>query len=210
MKDTSDTKESIDRVAKESGAGKMVEELAKKMKNGGAEIKLNTQDRHVLKAKMHTRLQEMGYKVDATDSPSLVFFTDKPINEKSYKVPNPSNINLTHPYGTSFGDSGALKFLELTQKAPTSASSSDDRIIATIISEHGSELKALRCICMKSFHKPGYTVTVMKGWQESGPGIGSMGSTPIYDIEFKQESSAKRLEAKLKTLFGQQTDYRSR
>ena len=209
MKDTSDTKESIDRVAKESGAGKMVEELAKKMKNGGAEIKLNTQDRHVLKAKMHTRLQEMGYKVDATDSPSLVFFTDKPINEKSYKVPNPSNINLTHPYGTSFGDSGALKFLESTQKAPTSASSSDDRIIAKIISEHGSELESLRCVCMKSFHKPGYTVQVMKRYNE-GPGIGSMGSTGVYDIEFKQESSAKRLEAKLKTLFGQQTDYRSR
>ena len=73
---------------------------------------------------------------------------------------------------------------------------SDDEIIQQIKKEQGS-FEGLKCTTIKSFHKPGYTVVVMKSYQERE----SVGSTSLYDINFKEESSAKRLETKLKVLF---------
>ena len=80
----------------------------------------------------------------------------------------------------------------------------DDEIIQQIKNEQGN-LKGLKCTTIKSFHKPGFTVVVMKPYQD-GQGLGSMGSTSLYDINFKEEISAKRLEAKLKLLFESRSD----
>jgi hypothetical protein len=85
----------------------------------------------------------------------------------------------------------------------TSYNEKDEEIIKTIKKEQGN-LKGLKCTTIKSFHKPGYTVVVMKPYQE-GEGLGSMGAISLYDINFKQESSAKRLEAKLKSLFKEES-----
>ncbi len=57
-----------------------------------------------IKGDVQDRLKELGFKVSVTDTPELVFFTDKPINDKSVKHEN--------QYITSFGEKGALAFLE--------------------------------------------------------------------------------------------------
>ena len=61
-------------------------------------------DKIVLKSKLFNRLQDLGYNVTTTDTPNIVFFTDKPVNNKSKKQDN--------FYITSFGIKGAEKFLE--------------------------------------------------------------------------------------------------
>ena len=57
-----------------------------------------------IKGDIQDKLKEMGFKVSVTNSPELVFFTDKKVNDKSIKHGN--------QYITSFGEKGALKFLE--------------------------------------------------------------------------------------------------
>ena len=72
--------------------------------------------------------------------------------------------------------------------------------IIDLIKKEQKKYKGLKCTTIKSFHKPGYTVVVMKPYQE-GNGIGSMGAITLYDINFKTEYPAKQLESKLKKLF---------
>jgi hypothetical protein len=79
----------------------------------------------------------------------------------------------------------------------------DDEIIQQIKNEQGrAGLKGLKCTTIKSFHKPGYTVVVMKPYIEGE----SIGSISLYDINFRKESGARRLETKLKTLFKGEPD----
>lgn len=66
-------------------------------------------EKRVIKSKLVDYLESKGFHVSATDSPEIVVFTDKPVNEKSYKYSKQSN--LIEPYMTSFGTKGALKLI---------------------------------------------------------------------------------------------------
>lgn len=70
--------------------------------------------KRTLKSKLFVKLEENGFKVEATDSPDILFFTDKRINSKSKRYS--TQKNLTHPYMTSFGEVGAKKLLESLSK----------------------------------------------------------------------------------------------
>ena len=61
--------------------------------------------------RMVDTLENLGYKVSATDSANIAVFTNNPINKKSVKV---GNFDLS--YITSFGIVGALKFIEDNRK----------------------------------------------------------------------------------------------
>jgi len=76
---------------------------------------LTALQKRALKSKLYTKLENDGFKVLATDSPELVYFTDKKINSKSKRYSNQKN--LIYPYMTSFGEVGAKKLLDsLSQK----------------------------------------------------------------------------------------------
>ena len=65
--------------------------------------------KRTLKSKLFVKLEENGFKVSATDTPDIIFFTDKRINSKSKRYS--TQKNLEHPYMTSFGEVGAKKLL---------------------------------------------------------------------------------------------------
>ena len=60
-----------------------------------------------IKGDIIDKLIKIGYKVNYTDSINITMFTDKPINNKSYKIDN----SIT-PFITSFGKVEALKFIK--------------------------------------------------------------------------------------------------
>jgi hypothetical protein len=62
-----------------------------------------------IKGDVQDKLILLGFKVSVTDTPQLVFFTDKPINKKSK---GPIKSGPVTQYITSFGKVGALKFLK--------------------------------------------------------------------------------------------------
>jgi len=70
--------------------------------------------KRVLKSKLFVKLEERGFEVSATDSPDLILFTDKRINQKSKLYS--TQKNLKHPYMTSFGEVSAKKLLESSSK----------------------------------------------------------------------------------------------
>lgn len=62
-----------------------------------------------IKGDVQDKLIELGFKVSVTDTPQLVFFTDKPFDKKSQ---GPIKSGPVTQYITSFGKAGALKFLK--------------------------------------------------------------------------------------------------
>ena len=70
--------------------------------------------------------------------------------------------------------------------------------IIDLIKKEQKTYKGLKCTTMKSFHKPGYTVVVMKRYLEGE----NIGAVTLYDINFKDKYSAEKLEIELKKLFG--------
>ena len=70
--------------------------------------------KRALKSKLFVKLEEAGFRVSATDTPDIVYFTDKKINSKSYRYS--TQKNLEHPYMTSFGEVGAKKLLKSLSK----------------------------------------------------------------------------------------------
>ena len=70
-------------------------------------IKRATQLRKI-KGNLVDVLKGMGYLVSCTDTPNIVMFTDKPINNKTVKI----SRGYDTPYCTSFGPVGATKFIE--------------------------------------------------------------------------------------------------
>jgi len=63
--------------------------------------------KRVIKSHIVDKLEEMDFSVWASDTPALVFFTDKPVNDRSKKMHNCDN-----PYCTSFGVKSALSFIQ--------------------------------------------------------------------------------------------------
>jgi len=71
---------------------------------------LSALQKRTLKTNLFDKLEESGFAVGATDTPDIVFFTDKIINSKSKRYS--TQKNLVHPYITSFGVVGAKKLLK--------------------------------------------------------------------------------------------------
>ncbi len=64
-------------------------------------------EKRYLKSRIINILEEQGFIATGTDSAEIAVFTDKPINNKSVKLGN-----FDVPWITSFGEKGAIKFIE--------------------------------------------------------------------------------------------------
>jgi hypothetical protein len=70
-------------------------------------IRRATELRRIKGMLVDTLREEMGYKVDCTDTPHITVFTDMPVNKTSQKISRGYDL----PYITSFGPAGAEKFI---------------------------------------------------------------------------------------------------
>ena len=68
--------------------------------------KKNALQRRVLKTNLYDFYEKKGYNINATDTPAIVLFSDKPLNKKSKKVGN-----YDCSYITSFGEKEAERIL---------------------------------------------------------------------------------------------------
>jgi hypothetical protein len=67
-----------------------------------------------LKSKLVDKLEAQGFVVDATDSPELVVFTDKPVSPNSKRIGKEGQAT---PYITSFGEKAAQR--EVRTRSPS-------------------------------------------------------------------------------------------
>ncbi len=68
---------------------------------------MRANEKRAIKSRLVNVLEEMGFKWQATDTPEIVIFTDKPVNEKSVRYGESDT-----PYITSWGVKGASAFIE--------------------------------------------------------------------------------------------------
>lgn len=66
-------------------------------------------ERRVIKSQLVDTLEAMGFSVSATDSASIIVFTDKPVTRGSFRY---CRLPVEEPYMTSFGPVAALNFIE--------------------------------------------------------------------------------------------------
>lgn len=66
----------------------------------------NALQKRVLKTNLYDFYEKKGYKIDATDTPAIVLFSDKPLREGSHKIGD-----YVCGWITSFGEKEAEKIL---------------------------------------------------------------------------------------------------
>lgn len=70
---------------------------------------MNAYEAKVIKGRLISKLESMGISASATDSASIIVFTDRPVTARSFRFSK--QRGLVEPYMTSFGPRAAEKFI---------------------------------------------------------------------------------------------------